>query len=173
RPGRAGSHPVQRCGSPHLVADNLAVVSLRCLDGSRDSDGRPVDFLRRDRPVKNRGATLGLSNPWLCGSPMTPSLLLLTGLFIAAEPEKPTLPVRVVSLATDPAHVRPDGQRLYISGFHASKLSAVNLDGKIPTRELLLDAYETYRMGENGQEHRTINRAAGGDVALARGKIFI
>src|SRR4051794_4026895 len=104
---------------------------------------------------------------------MTPSLLLVAGLVIAAEPEKRTLPVRMISLATDPAHVRPDGQRLYISGFHASKLCAVTSDGRKPLRELSLDAYETYRKPDNGQELRTIQTAAGGDLALARGKIFV
>src|SRR5262245_36387363 len=104
---------------------------------------------------------------------MTASLLLVAGLAVSAEPAKPTLPVRMLSLATDPSHLRVDGQRLYLSGFHSHKLSGVRSDGKQPAQELTLDAFETYHKGDNNQEIREIRTAAGGDLALAAGKIFV
>src|SRR5437870_10319899 len=103
---------------------------------------------------------------------MTTSLLLMAGLALAAEPEKQTLPVRMLSLSTDPAHVRIDGNRLFISGFHSGKLVAVNSSGKKRAKQLPLDSHETYRIGEAGQEIREIRKGTGGDLALAAGKIF-
>jgi DNA-binding beta-propeller fold protein YncE len=104
---------------------------------------------------------------------MNASLLLLAGLTIGAEPDKVTLPTRVLSLPTDPAHLRIAGKRLYISGFHSGKLVTVSTRGKGPARELRLDAFETYRTDPKKGEVREIRHAAGGDLVLADGKLFV
>jgi DNA-binding beta-propeller fold protein YncE len=104
---------------------------------------------------------------------MTASLLLLVGLTIGAELDKATLPTRMLSLSTDPAHLRIAGRRVYISGFHSGKLVMVPAGGKKPAKELRLDAYETYRTDPKKGEVREIHHAAGGDLVLASGKIFV
>jgi hypothetical protein len=106
---------------------------------------------------------------------MSASLLVLAGLLLAPAPapKQPTLPVRMLSLPCDPSHVRIKGKQLFISGFHAQKVAVVAADGKEPAKVLLLDAYEHYHQGRNGGEIREIRRAAGGDLVLASGKIFV
>ena len=104
---------------------------------------------------------------------MTASLLLLAGLTIGTELDKVTLPTRRLSLSTDPAHLRIAGKRLYISGFHSGKLVMVPASGKKLAMELRLDAYETYRTDPEKGEVREIRHAAGGDLVLANGKIFV
>jgi hypothetical protein len=85
---------------------------------------------------------------------MTPSLLLLASLALAAEPEKVQLPVRMLPLETDPACLRVDCQRLFLSGFHSHKLSAVPASGNKAAQVLWLDT-------------------AGGDLVLAGNRIFV
>jgi hypothetical protein len=104
---------------------------------------------------------------------MTASLLLLAGLMIEPELDKATLPARRLSLSTDPAHVRIAGKWLYLSGFHSGKLVMTPASGKKPAAELRLDAYESYRTDPKKAEVREIRHAAGGDLVLAGGKIFI
>ncbi len=104
---------------------------------------------------------------------MTSLLLLLAGLMIGAEPDKVTLPTRMLTLPTDPVHLRIAGKRLYVSGFHSGKLVMVPARGKKPAKELRLDAYETYRTDPKKGEVREIRHAAGGDLVLANGKIFV
>ena len=104
---------------------------------------------------------------------MTASLLLLAGLTIGAELDTVTLPTRMLALSTDPAHLRIAGKRLYISGFHSGKLVMVPAGGKKSAKELRLDAYETYRIDPKQGEVREIRHAAGGDLVLANGKIFV
>jgi DNA-binding beta-propeller fold protein YncE len=104
---------------------------------------------------------------------MIASILLLAGLTIGAEHDKLTLPARTLALSTDPAHLRITGKRLYLSGFHSGKLVMVGAGGKKPARELRLDAFETYRTDPKQGEIREIRHAAGGDLVLANGKIFV
>jgi DNA-binding beta-propeller fold protein YncE len=104
---------------------------------------------------------------------MTASLLLLAGLAFGAEPAPVTLPARVLSLPTDPAHLLVDGKRLYVSGFHSGKLVRISARGKKAANELLLDAFENYRTDPEQGEVREVRRAAGGDLVLADGKIFV
>jgi hypothetical protein len=105
---------------------------------------------------------------------MAASLLVLVGLAIGAEPDTATLPTRMIALSTDPAHLRIAGkQRLYISGFHSGKLVMVPGHPKKPSKELRLDAYESYRTDAKKGEIREIRHAAGGDLVLANGKIFV
>jgi hypothetical protein len=100
-------------------------------------------------------------------------LLLLAGLAAGAEPPALTLPARVRSLPADPYHLRVDGDQVYVSGFHAQKLVALTAGRKRSARELPLDAYEDYRTGPEGREVREVRRAAGGDLVLAAGKVFV
>src|SRR5688572_5322062 len=104
---------------------------------------------------------------------MTASLLLLAGLTIGAQPDKATLPTRMLSLPTDPGHLRVAGKQLYISGFHSGKLVMARTGGEEPARELRLDAYESYRDDSVKGEVREIRQASGGDLVLADGKIFV
>src|SRR5947208_1376071 len=105
---------------------------------------------------------------------MMASLLLLAGLMLGAAPDKvPTLPTRMLSLPTDPAHLRVAEKQLFISGFHSGKLVMVPPGGKKPAQELRLDAYETYRIDPKQGEVREVRHAAGGDLVVANGKIFV
>src|SRR3954468_2898390 len=104
---------------------------------------------------------------------MTASLLLLAGLTVGGKPDALTLPTRMLSLPTDPAHVRVAGKRLYVSGFHSGKLVMAPAGGKRPAKELRLDAFEAYRADPKKGEVREIRHAAGGDLVLANGKIFV
>src|SRR5687767_10553145 len=85
---------------------------------------------------------------------MTASLVLLAALAAGPGPARVTLPARVLPLPTDPAHLRVDGERLYLSGFHSGKLVMVPTAGARPVKELRLDA-------------------SGGDLVLANGKVFV
>jgi hypothetical protein len=104
---------------------------------------------------------------------MTATLLVLAGLTIGAELDKVTLPTRMLPLSTDAAHLRIDGERLYISGFRSGKLVMAPAGGEKPAKELRLDAYETYRIDPKKGEVREIRQAAGGDLVLASGKLFV
>ena len=104
---------------------------------------------------------------------MIGSLLLLAGLTVGAEPKPLTLPARSLPLPTDPAYLRADGEQLFVSGFHAHKLVTLVVGRKRSVRELPLDAYEDYRTDPEQGEVREIRRAAGGDLVLAGGKVFV
>ncbi len=96
---------------------------------------------------------------------------------MGSEPDKVNLPARMFSLSTDPAHLRVDGKRLYISGFHSGKLVRERWPGKKAgketVKELRLDAFEHYRTDRNMGDVREIRTAYGGDLVLANGKIFL
>jgi len=101
------------------------------------------------------------------------SLLFLAGLAVGAENKPLTLPARAMTLPTDSADVRVDGRQLYVSGFHSCKLVTATVGRKRSVRELPLDAFEDYRTDRDGGEVREVRRAAGGDLALAAGKVFV
>jgi WD40-like Beta Propeller Repeat len=101
------------------------------------------------------------------------SLLLFAGLAVGAEPEPITLPARALKLPTDAAHLRVDGGQLYVSGFHSQKLVTATVGRKKSVKELPLDAFEDYRTDPDGCEVREVRRAAGGDLVLAAGKLFV
>jgi len=104
---------------------------------------------------------------------MTGILLLLAGLAAGAERPALSLPVRIQPLHADPYHLQVDGDQVYVSGFHAQKLVTLTAGRKKPARELPLDAFEDYRADPAGREVREVRRAAGGDLALAAGKLFV
>jgi DNA-binding beta-propeller fold protein YncE len=104
---------------------------------------------------------------------MIGSLLVLAGLTAGAGPDPLTLPARLLPLPADPAHLRADGDRLYVSGFHARALVTLTAGRKKSVRELALDAFEDYRTDPDRGEVREVRRAAGGDLAVAAGKVFV
>jgi hypothetical protein len=104
---------------------------------------------------------------------MIASLLLLAGLTTEATSGKVILHARTVLLPTEATHLRIAGGRLFISGFHSGKLVMMPAGGREPAKELRLDAYEAYRPDPAGGEIREVRRAAGGDLVLAGGKIFV
>ena len=98
-----------------------------------------------------------------------PAFLLLAVLTFGPLP----LPAHVLPLPADPAYLRVDGEQLYVSGFHARKLVMLIRDRPKATCELPLDAFEHYHTDPEQGEVREIRRAAGGDLVLAAGKVFV
>lgn len=94
-------------------------------------------------------------------------------LLAAFAPVPIPLPARVLPLPADPAHLRVDGDQLYVSGFHAGKLVMLVRDRPKATCELPLDAYENYFTDREQGEVREITRASGGDLTIAAGKVFV
>lgn len=91
----------------------------------------------------------------------------------AAETE---VVVRKVSLDVDPANLLVRDRKLYASGFHAGRVSALDLATGKKTGETQLDAYERFTKHEVGGERfttRDVHHYCGGTIVHAADKLFV
>jgi DNA-binding beta-propeller fold protein YncE len=94
----------------------------------------------------------------------------------ALPPGLPEVEVRPVRTGTDPAYLAIRDGKLYISGFHAGRVSALDLMTGEPLGEVLLDGYE--RVIEEEADGKTLRTRVvepynGGQIVHASGRLFV
>lgn len=101
--------------------------------------------------------------------------LVTAGLIPPVPAGEPEVPVRRIAPGVDPANLVIHDGRLYASGFHAGRVSSVDLLTGKKLGECPLDAYERATTeGSEGEKApaKAVHPYAGGCVVRAAGKVF-